>query len=338
MNCQSFISSLRMISLSKEVVIILLITCGLLPEIKGQEIPIYQKHNTYEQFVNPAITGRDRYGFLNISYRKNWVSTQYSPSIFAVGGSFRLGAFHFYTPQKMLNKNKFISRDRSGLGGLLMMQQNGPLNIYYSSFTYAYFIPFDRSKMTELSFGLSGILVHNSINESLLDPNDAGDPKLIGLTNQPWRADAGFGMYFHTKQFQIGASVNELFQTSSSLDNTSYFKNKRDYFFQAGYKFYLHYFDLEPFVYFAQIDDEPFYCYLQLKSYYRNYNWFSIAFRSTQSVILSMGIHINRMQVGYAYEQNLNSQNNQFIWIHEIMIGFNIGFFEPEGMRKTIRK
>jgi type IX secretion system PorP/SprF family membrane protein len=193
-------------------------------ETYTQQAPVYQKHNTYEQFVNPAITGRDRYTFLNISERKSWLEKKYSPSITAIGSSFRLGSFNFYTPDKMLNKSRITARDRMGFGGLLMYEQNGPLGTLYSSFTYAYFIPLDKGSLTELSFGLSGQFMHNTINENILEPNDPDDPELLNLGHQPWTADGGFGIYFHTRQFQIGVSANELFQTPSTLDNADFYK------------------------------------------------------------------------------------------------------------------
>jgi type IX secretion system PorP/SprF family membrane protein len=306
--------------------------------IFAQEAPVYLKHNTYEQFINPAITGRDRYTYLNLSNRKNWIGTRYSPSITAIGASFRLGTFNFYTPTKMLNKTRLLSKNRMGFGGLVMHEQNGPLETIYSSATYSYFLPLDKSSMTELSFGLLGQVMHYSINQNLLDPNEPGDPALLNINHQPWVADAGFGIYFHTKQFQIGASSNELFQTGSTLDDANFYKNRRDYFFQSGYKFFMHYCDLEPFIYAAKIDNDPLYYYTQLKAYYKNYNWFAVAYKSTRSLVLSIGIRINRMQLGYAYEQSMNHLGTYYAGINEIMIGYNIGFFEPEGIRKTVRK
>jgi hypothetical protein len=80
------------------------------------------------------------------------------------------------------------------------------------------------------------------------------------------------------------------------------------------------------------------YIFTQLKAYYQNYNWIAIAYKSTQSLVISLGFRINRMYVGYAYEQSLNHLNAYFAGTHEIMVGFNIGFFEPEGIRKTVRK
>lgn len=75
-----------------------------------------------------------------------------------------------------------------------------------------------------------------------------------------------------------------------------------------------------------------------MKAYYQNYNWLAVAYKSTKSLVFSMGVRINRMHLGYAYEQNLNHLKSMYSSTHEIMIGFNIGFFEPEGVRKTIRK
>jgi type IX secretion system PorP/SprF family membrane protein len=325
-------------TLSTDCLRLLIIFSCISNEVFSQEATVYQKHNTYEQFVNPAITGRDRYPFLNISARKSWIGTINSPGIIAIGSSFRLGSFNFYTPDKMLNKSRMISKDRMGFGGLLMYEQNGPLGTLYSSFTYAYFIPFDKSSTTELSFGLMGQFMHCTVNSGLLDPNEQGDPELLNMDHQPWIADGGFGIYFHTKQFQIGASSNELFQTTSTIDDAGFYKNQRDYFFQTGYKFFMHYYELEPFFYIAKIDYAPLYVFSQLKVFYKNYNWFAIAYKSTKSVVLSMGIRINRMQLGYAYEQSMNQLTNYYAGTHEIMVGFNIGFFEPEGIRKTVPK
>lgn len=303
----------------------------------AQNTPVYSKHYNFEQFVNPAITGRDRYPFLNFSYKKYWIGTENSPSQTCIGGSFRLGHFNFYTPTMMLNKSKLLSKNRMGFGGFMMYDKNGPLSNFFGSITYAYFIPLNRNGTTELSFGLSAQLSHFSINQSLLEPNDPGDPELADLDKLPLVADGGFGMYFHTKQFYVGASANELFKSSNPLENESFYKNQRDFFFQTGYKFYLRQFDLEPSLFISKIDNDPFYFFGQLKAYYQNYNWLAIAYRSTKSLAISIGIRVRRMHIGYVYEQNISKMSSYFSSAHEIMLGLNIGLFEPEGIRKTVR-
>jgi type IX secretion system PorP/SprF family membrane protein len=305
--------------------------------ILAQDNPVYSKHHNYEQFVNPAITGRDRYPFLNLSYKKYWIGTENSPGQTCLGGSFRLGHFNFYTPTMMLNKGKLLSKNRMGFGGFMMYDKDGPLATFFASVTYAYFIPLNRNSTTELSFGLSAQLSHFNINESLLEPNDPGDPELANLDKLPVVADGGFGVYFHTKQFWVGASANELFKSKNPLEDESYFQNRRDFFFQTGYKFYLRRFDIEPSVFTGKIDNDPLYYYCQLKAYYQNYNWLAIAYRSTNSLAFSVGIRIRRMHIGYIYEQSVSKMSNYFSSAHEIMLGLNIGLFEPAGIRKTVR-
>lgn len=303
----------------------------------AQNSPVYSKHYNYEQFVNPAITGRDHYPFLNLSYKKYWIGTENSPGQTCLGGSFRLGHFNFYTPTMMLNKGGLLSKNRMGFGGFMMYETNGPLANFFASATYAYFIPFNRNGTTELSFGLSAQIAHYSINHSLLEPNDPGDPELENLDKIPLVADGGFGLYFHTKQFYVGASADELFASNNPLENESYYKNQRDFFFQTGYKFYLKQIDLEPSVFIGKIDSDPVYFYGQLKAYYQNYNWLAIAYRSTKSLAFSIGIRVRRMHIGYVYEQSISKMSNYFSGAHEIMLGLNIGLFEPEGIRKTVR-
>ena len=305
--------------------------------IRAQNNPVYSKHYSFEQFVNPAITGRDRYPFLNLSYKKYWIGTENSPAQACIGGSFRLGHFGFYTPTMMLNKGKLLSKNRMGFGGFMMHDKNGPLTAFYASLTYAYFIPLNYNSTTELSFGLSAQLSHYSINQSLLEPNDPGDPELANLDKIPLIGDGGFGVYFHTKQFYAGASANELFQSRNPLEDESFYKNKRDFFFQTGYKFYLKQFDFEPSVFIGKIDNDPLYYYGQVKAYYQNYNWLAIAYRSTKTMAISLGIRVRRMHIAYIYEQSISKMSSYFSGAHEIMLGLNIGLFEPEGIRKTVK-
>lgn len=303
----------------------------------AQNSPVYSQHYNFEQFINPAITGRDRSPMVNLSYKKYWIGTENSPSQTSLGGSFRLGHFDFYTPSMMLNKGHLLSKNRMGFGAFMMYDKNGPLANFYASLTYAYFIPLNQNSTTELSFGLSAQLSHFSINHSLLEPNDPGDPELENLDKLPLVGDGGFGVYFHTEQFFVGMSANELFRSTNPLENESFYKNQTDFFFQTGYKFYLRQFDLQPSVYMAKIDDDPLYYYGEVKAYYQNYNWLAIGYHSTKALSIALGIRVRRMHIGYRYQQSVSKMSSYFAGAHEIMLGVNIGLFEPEGLRKTVR-
>ena len=68
-----------------------------------------------------------------------------------------------------------------------------------------------------------------------------------------------------------------------------------------------------------------------------NYNWVALAYKSTHSMTVSAGLRVRRIFVAYAYEINLSKLQRYFGGSHEIMLGLNIGLFEPEGIRKTVR-
>ena len=170
----------------------------------------------------------------------------------------------------------------------------------------------------------------------MLDPLDPGDPELVNLSDRYLSPESGAGIYYHDKQFHIGLSVNELLQVENP-----YFKetisNTRDFFFQTGYKFYLQRFELEPSIFVAQINNRPVYMYNQVKLYYLNYNWISIGYKTTNSAIVSAGVRARRMFVAYSYEVNISRLQTHFGGSHEIMLGINIGLFEPEGIKKTVK-
>lgn len=300
----------------------------------AQVSPLYSKHFEYEQFINPAITGRDKSPFLNISHQQYWLGTQNSPNTTCIGASMRLGTFNFYDPNMMVNKSGFLSAGRMGFGGLLIQSNDGPLSSYCFTGTYAYFLPLDKASNRELSFGLSAQLLYFSVNKNILNPLDNNDPELAKLNNNSLIPESGAGIYYHDDQFFVGSSVNDLILSKTSYDS-NIAPNKRDYFFQTGYKFYLKYFELEPSLYSAKIDTKPIYIYSQMKLYWK-YNWVVIGYKSTQSLLAAVGFNIRRFYIGYVYEQGVSDLGSYFGPSHELMLGLNIGLFEPQGLRKRV--
>ncbi|MBN1116455.1 MAG: PorP/SprF family type IX secretion system membrane protein [Bacteroidales bacterium] len=303
----------------------------------SQETPLYYRHVNYEQFINPAITGRDHYPTINLSHKNYWLGTSDSPNSTCIGASMRMGKFDFYTPTMMLNKTQILSKSRMGLGAFMMFENDGPLSYYTSVFSYSYFVPFSRYSISELSFGLSLQLSQYGINESMIHPYDPGDPELNDLNSSRPIPEAGFGIYYHNRQFQIGMSVNELLQYRLPYDEINYSNSARDIFIQTGYKFFLNHFDLEPMLFAGRINNKPIYYYNQLKLYYQNYNWIALAYKSTNSITVSAGIRAHKMTFAYAYEINVSKLQKYFGGSHEISLGLNVGLFEPEGIKKTVK-
>ena len=315
--------------------LLILAALFIINPLYSQTSPLYSRFINYEQFINPAITGRDKSPIVDLSHKQYFFGVDGSPYSTTLGASMRLGTFDFYNPRMMLNRSKFFSRGRMGFGAMFLQDKDGPLNTYFGELSYAYFIPVNHD-YSELSFGLSAQFISYNINRSLLQPSDANDPEYINLSNKGIVPEGGCGIYYHDLQFYAGASVNDLFLSKLPYNSGNIVPNKRDYFFQTGYKFFLKRFELEPSLYAAQIDDKPFFYYCQLKFYYMNYNWLAIGYKSSKSLLFSLGFNIRRFYVGYAFEQNISYMGNYFSGSHEIMLGINIGLYEPQGLRKHV--
>jgi type IX secretion system PorP/SprF family membrane protein len=315
-------------------IILLLFMNFLLLSLSAQISPLYQEHFNYEQFINPAITGNNKMAIVNLSHKQFFYGIEGSPYSTCMATSMRLGSFDFYNPQKMINTTDFFSRGRVGLGALMMQEKDGPLNSYYAQFNYAYFLPIKHAN-SELSFGLSIQFINYYLNKDILKPVDSDDPKILNANKNSMIPESGCGVYYRDPQFYIGVSVNDLLLSKRPLNESNIFKNKRDYFFMTGYKFFLKRFELEPSLYLAQIDENPFYYFSQLKLWYLNNNWFSIGYRSEKSIIFSLGIGLQRFSVSYAFERNVSDLGSYFNNSHEIMIGMNIGYYEPVLKKRT---
>jgi type IX secretion system PorP/SprF family membrane protein len=303
---------------------------------KAQISPLYSEHVNYLQFINPAMTGLDKFPTINLSYKQYWFGTTNAPAVACFGGSLRLGALDFYGTKGMLDKTGLFSKGRMGIGSILMKESDGPLNSYCLSTSYGYYIPMNSSD-AELSLGLSIQLMYYSIDRSMLDPYDQGDPELITMNNNHIVPESGFGAYFHNSQFNIGASVNDLLLTNLPYTSHDVAPNKRDFFFHSGYKFFLKYFELEPSVYMAQIDEKPFYYYGILKLYYKDYNWIAVSYKSTQSILASIGMTIHRLYFTYTFEHSISRMGTYFGGAHELMLGINVGPYERPALRKRRR-
>jgi len=293
----------------------------------------YNNHYNFEYVINPAISGRDFYPFLNFSYKNQWFGIEGSPSTTAIGGTIRLGNYNFYTPKMLLNKSKFVSKSRMGFGGFFMQEKDDVINYKHGSISYAYFIPLNYGG-DQLSFGASAQLFHYSVDEQKINNNDPRYTHLLNLNNQGNIPEAGFGMYFHNDQFQFGACLNDLLLSLNSESTEDSVINKRDLFIHMGYKFFLKWFELEPSVLTAQIDEYPLYYFGRLKIFYKDNNWLTVSYKSTSYLSYGFSINIYRLYLGYIFEHNVSSAKKNNKRAHELMLGINLGHYETKGLKK----
>lgn len=130
-----------------------------------------------------------------------------------------------------------------GFGGMIMQEKDGPLSSYFAEFSYAYFVPLNHTN-SELSFGISAQMLSYNVNRDILQPLQKDDPDLLNINENKIIPESGCGIYYHDLQFYAGASVNDLFLSKRPYNSGNIVPNKRDFFFQTGYKFYLKHYDM----------------------------------------------------------------------------------------------
>ncbi|MEY4288844.1 MAG: hypothetical protein RLZZ30_932 [Bacteroidota bacterium] len=168
-------------------------------------------------FVNPAYAGSN--GQLNATmlHREQWVGFKGSP---------RTSTFSFHSP---------LNYESVGMGMTVVSDQIGPLNQNMISGDFSYSLKF--SNHSKLAFGLKAGVNVISLNASTLNTTEENDPNLAKDIRNQVNPNIGFGMYYKSKNWFIGASCPKLFE--NSYDGTTLNLEKRHMFMNTGAVFTL---------------------------------------------------------------------------------------------------
>jgi len=143
--------------------------------------------------VNPATAGSAFVPVAALSFQRQWLGINQSPSTLLASTSLRVGNFDFYDPRMMINNSLIKSKDQIGLGLGIYADQNGPLDSRGLNLAYAYHINFSGSS---LALGLSGNAEQTVRNGSSWDPVSPGDPLLESTRDSYFNFNANAGLFF----------------------------------------------------------------------------------------------------------------------------------------------
>ncbi len=197
--------------MKRVIIFFTLITC--VSVLNAQQEAHFAQFVDNQLFVNPAYAGST--GGLNATllHRDQWVGFDGSP---------RTSTFAINTP---------LSYESVGVGLSVVNDRIGPLNqsMIYGDFSYS--LRFNKN--SRLSFGLKAGLNMISLNTSELNTTSGNDPSLNTDIRNELNPNIGFGIYYRSKNWFIGASSPKLFQRS--YDGLSLNLEKRHYFANAGF-------------------------------------------------------------------------------------------------------
>jgi type IX secretion system PorP/SprF family membrane protein len=290
----------------------------------AQEDILYTQYIFSQLSVNPAYAGNNIDLNITALSRKQWIGLDGSPtsvSLFADGTV--LGG----NPRKERNTHKdrkvplFSNNKKLGIGLILFNEKVGVNNTFHAKTAYSYKINFSAD--TRLSFGLqAGIMSFKQSFDKLenIESNDEIFQDNINLV----RFNIGSGVFFETQHYFMGFSVPSIIKSSLEPKEKTGESQLRQYFFSAGYLFYLNpHFKLKPTIMVRHTEELPTQFDLNVHLLYNDRIWGGISYRYKSSINISTKILITQsLNVGFAYDFAIGAIRNINTGSAEILISY----------------
>jgi type IX secretion system PorP/SprF family membrane protein len=260
--------------------------------------------------INPAISGSKTYNPFTIQTRQQWLGFEGAP----------LSANISY--HGALN-------NRSAMGGYLMFDQTSPAVQSSLHLNYAYHVPLNYDKVN-LSFGLGAKFKYYNLDFKPEDLPPGLDPAYSASSYENTLGDASAGTYLYGRNFYLGFSAVNLFQTtfntkagSSPTDNNEF----RNYYFMGAYRYNVMNLDwqFEPSFLYRKMVLHNNVMDLSARVFYLENNWGGLTYRTDGTVAFGLGFAKNNMHFSYSYDHTFSGEIMQHTFgTHEIGITFRI--------------
>jgi type IX secretion system PorP/SprF family membrane protein len=306
--------------------LLFLLLLGSIP-LSAQHNIIYRFHHLHQEMINPATAGSEFIPVAALSYYKQWLGINQSPSTILASTSLRMGNFNFYNPKMMINTSKMKSQERVGMGFGFYADQNGPISSRGLNMAYAYHLNFSHSSM---AFGLAGTMEQTLLNGSSWDPITGGDPLLEATRDSYYNFNANAGVYYSGAEYFVGFAVNHILPLENKLEPGE--NVKQDYVLHGGYLFWsMQNLKFEPSLNIRYLDYETLEYDIRAKVYLQHVHWIALSYRSYKALAFSAGFKINRFYIAYQFEANLSSMISYSAGSHGLAVGINLGMRGLEG-------
>ena len=261
--------------------------------------------------VNPAYAGsRDAFTVTGL-HRTQWAGFEGAPIT---------QTLTMHTPIPLKN---------SGIGLSLVNDKIGPTRTtsFYADFSYKIKI----NERANLAFGIKGGVNFMKADIASLNTIDPNDPKFVSNDQSEFLPNFGFGLYFSTDKYYIGASIPKLlendFKNNSISGGTDLANEARHYFLIAGTLLNLNEdFKLKPTSYIKITPAAPIEGDITTSVIYKDKFWLGAMFRTGDALGLLFGINItNVLSVGYSFDWSYNNSTFKYNQgSHEIMIRYDL--------------
>lgn len=280
--------------------------------VKAQQDPMYTHYAFNTLAVNPAYAGSREALTITALHRSQWVGFEGAPIT------------------QTLTLHSPLLNNKLGLGLTVTNDNIGPTNFTSFNLDFAYKIRI--SEKGNLSFGMKGggNLVRGELSSLTLD--QGGDAAFTQNINSRFLPNFGFGLYYATPTWYVGASTPKLLQNSYSESLTaSASREQRHYFLIAGTVFNLtesEKLKLKPTAFVKVTESTPVQADLTALFILYDKVEFGGMFRTGDALGLLLGYDFTpQFRVGYSYDFSYANTTTQYNGgSHEIMLRYDLVF------------
>lgn len=273
--------------------------------------PVYSQYMLNGLALNPAYAGsRDAFN-ITLSHRTQWVGMDGAPV------SYTLSA---HAPMK---------KDKVALGIFLFNETidiRNNLGIYGS---YAYRVTLGKGR---LSFGLKGGVDIQKADWNKIQtgpPGSAADPVFSNNMDQFSVPNFGFGVYYYTNKFYVGASIPAFLSDSLANGKVQLFHDfsNYNYLVTGGFVTGGNFFKIKPSLLVKYSPKNPFQADFNLSMIFADFLWIGGSYRMEDAVVGLIKFEItDQIRVGYTYDYSLGQLNKFNNGSHEIVLIYDFNY------------
>jgi type IX secretion system PorP/SprF family membrane protein len=311
----------------KKAFYIFVLLGGVVAQVSAQQAPLYSQYMLNGFLLNPAVAGSEGYAAINLTAREQWIGFQDGPGTYAMSFQARLKKkSHISRTAAVKRRRRPNTRGGNvGLGGYVFNHRNGAVERIGIKGTYAYHIQFPNS---QLSFGLSMVGYQLKLDDDKIKLEIEDDNFWSGAHKSVIIPDADAGVYYSTRDFWAGFSVDQMFESVLKFGDAGYDQliMERNYYLMGGYDWMIRKdFTLSPSTLIKFAENGKWQADFSAKAYFAQSYWMGATYRTGQSIIVMAGISVDRFVFGYAFDIGLNSIMKYSYGTHEFTFVAKLG-------------
>ncbi|MCX2742385.1 type IX secretion system membrane protein PorP/SprF [Mangrovivirga sp. M17] len=274
--------------------------------IQAQQMPMYSQYMFNGAAINPAYAGSQDAFYASILWREQWVGVEGAPST------------------QTLSIHSPLKNQKIAIGGLLYQDQIGVTTNRAIIPQLTYRIPSDNGIM---SFGLQAGVINYDADYSEISSTD---PAFKNVTINSWKPTFGFGIYYYTDKFYLGASIpqmNEIYIDDTNDSSEAVLTTHA--FVTGGYVFDINAdIKLKPHLLVKYAKGSPLGFDMNVTAIFRDVLWTGVSYRYQESFTGLLKLQVTEgLQFGYSYDFMTNKDWRIYSsGTHELMLSYRFTF------------